>query len=114
MQILAGLSGLTIKQATNKRAKEKSRYRGVEVIANGKDCCEAVREISGKRFLSEEVPKLPLIGCDATECRCSYELFEDRRTDLRRASDATCDIASQFHRSDHRSGRSSGRRSEDR
>lgn len=57
----------------------RSRYRGVEVIPDGSGCCAAAREITGKRFLSDEVPELPLKGCDRAVCNCRYELFADRR-----------------------------------
>ncbi len=56
-----------------------NRYRGVEVRPGEGDCCSAVRAIRGKRFLSNEVPPLPLPECDARKCRCTYELFADRR-----------------------------------
>lgn len=111
MQILAGLTGLRNKQTTNKRPDEKSRYRGVEIIAHPTICCDAVRDIRGKRFLSKEVPKLPLAGCDAGDCKCTYELFEDRRTDVRRASDVAFDMRSRVCSSENRG--SSGRRKDD-
>lgn len=61
------------------RAAMTSRYRAVEVIPDGSSCCGAAREISGKRFLSSEVPQLPLPDCDRAICNCGYELFADRR-----------------------------------
>lgn len=61
------------------KARTTSRYRGVEVIPDGSGCCDAALEASGKRFLSSEVPQLPLPGCDRAICNCRYELFADRR-----------------------------------
>ena len=61
------------------RAAMTSRYRAVEVVPEGAGCCGAAREISGKRFLSNEVPQLPLADCDRAICNCRYELFADRR-----------------------------------
>lgn len=98
----------TIKHVTN-----KSRYRGVQVTGNGADCCDAVQAVAGKRFLSKEVPMLPLTGCAANDCRCRYELFDDRRTEIRRASDVAYDIASQLREQDNRSSTMSGRRLDD-
>jgi hypothetical protein len=54
-------------------------FRCVQVNANDAGCCDAVRAIAGKRFLPDEIPDLPLAGCDAESCNCSYELFSDRR-----------------------------------
>jgi len=98
---------------TSKRTDEKNNHRGVEVIGNGDGCCEAARTIKGKRFLKDDVPMLPLDGCDASDCNCSYKIFGDRRTDIRRASDVAFDIASELCEQDNRSGESSGRRSDD-
>ena len=73
------------------RAAMTSRYRAVEVVPDGSGCCGAAREVSGKRFLSSEVPQLPLPECDRAICHCRYELFADRRRshreDRRLASD---------------------------
>lgn len=115
MGLFAGLTRIRTRETatTSKRINKKSMYRGVQVNGSRAGCCEAVQAIAGKRFLSDEVPKLPLSGCDASDCRCSYELFEDRRTEFRRGSDVAFDIASQLCREDNRNGASSGRRSDD-
>jgi hypothetical protein len=47
-------------------------------------CCEAVKELHGKRFLSAEAPALPITGCDQPHCHCDYIHHDDRRTDVRR------------------------------
>ena len=115
MQLFASLARKQTAKSTttSKRVVEKSRYRGVEVTGNGGDCCEAAQAIAGKRFLSDDVPMLPCDGCDSSDCRCSYKLFDDRRTDIRRGSDVAFDIASQLCEQDNRISASSGRRSED-
>ncbi len=114
MGLFASLAGLRTIQTitTGKCVDGTSRYRGVQVHGIGADCCEAVQAIAGQRFLSDEVPMLPLGGCDATHCRCSYQLFDDRRTDVRRASDDTFDIASQLYEQNNRSSTASRRRSD--
>ena len=62
-------------------------FHGIEIIPGGR-ACEAVRELAGKRLLSEEAPRLPLGECtNARECSCKYKHFVDRRTDARRESD---------------------------
>lgn len=57
-----------------------AEFRCVQVNAHGSSSCEAVRAIAGKRFLPDEIPQLPLAGCDSASCGCSYELFSDRRS----------------------------------
>ena len=43
---------------------------------------------AGRRYLSEDAPVLPLAGCtNRRGCKCVYEHFEDRRTDVRREAD---------------------------
>ncbi len=115
MALFASLTGERSAQTTkkSKRTDENNNYRGVEVIGNGDGCCEAAQTIKGKRFLSDDVPLLPLDGCDASDCKCSYKRFDDRRTDIRRGSDVAFDIASELCEQDNRSGESSGRRSDD-
>ncbi len=110
MGLLASLAGIRT-STTRKRINGKSRYRGVQVNGIRADCCAAVQAVAGQRFLSDEVPMLPLGGCDASDCQCTYELFDDRRTDFRRASDETFDIASQLCEQDNRSSAASRRRS---
>ena len=40
--------------------------------------CQAARELRGQRFLPEEMPDLPLPGCDR-KCNCSFVHHRDRR-----------------------------------
>ncbi len=108
LAILTGRSGA--RDESTQKAANASRYRGVQVVANAGGCCRTVEAIAGKRFLADEVPKLPLDGCDAASCRCSFELFDDRRTDLRRASDIGYDIASELRTSKNRRGGPGDRR----
>ena len=48
-------------------------------IAPGSACCKAVTELTGRRYLSAEAPKIPLPTCDAESCQCRFVHFEDRR-----------------------------------
>ena len=115
MGFIASLTRMRAKKSTksNPRVNEKHKYRGVQVIGPDAECCEAVNAIEGKRYLSEEAPMLPLSGCAATECRCRYEPFYDRRTEPRRASDVGFDVASQFCQQDNRGGAALDRRIQD-
>ena len=62
-------------------------YRSAEI--KFKDCaCDAVKEMEGKRFLSCEVPLIPLPDCTSPNCKCTYIRHKDRRdwSEDRRAS----------------------------
>ena len=50
----------------------------------GSHPCKAVRELGGGRYLSDEAPDLPVPGCTAERCTCSYIHYDDRREDDRR------------------------------
>ena len=83
-----------IRQPTiNKSAA--SAYRGVQVLTSVEGCCRAAESITGNRFLADEVPRLPLEGCDFAGCQCTYKLFDDRRAEPRRSSDVGYDFASE-------------------
>jgi hypothetical protein len=63
-------------------------FHGVAIKSSDACRCAAVAAIEGQRFLSDEVPRLPLTDCDMPyACKCVYEHFNDRRTELRRESD---------------------------
>ena len=110
---LAGRQTASPKKAANDCNYESSKYRGVQVTASTDACCEAAKAISGKRFLSDNVPMLPLDDCDANNCQCTYKLYDDRRTDCRRASDLGSDIATQLSENSHRNSELAGRRIDD-
>lgn len=92
---------------------ETARYRGVEVVANNDTCCQAANAIEGQRFLLSQVPMLPLADCDAADCRCTYERFDDRRMDVRRATDVAFDLVGQFQEQESRLDAAPGRRDDD-
>ena len=106
------------KQASQRIRKKKpvdvthtrSRFRGVQLNPNQDDCCDAVRASIGQRFLSNEVPMLPLEACDSADCRCTYELFEDRRTAVRRVSDFLSWPRSRLRLDNRRNAQTRGRR----
>lgn len=65
-------------------SRKASRWHSVSVVNKGY-CCEALTELLGKRFLSQEAPRLPLANCTkSSDCRCSYQHHEDRRAEPRR------------------------------
>jgi hypothetical protein len=49
-------------------------------IATAADCCEAVQQRAGHRFLAVEAPRLPLKDCTQPHaCQCRYTKYTDRR-----------------------------------
>ena len=107
---LVGQKTTESKLTTRKSVDEKNSYRSVQINTNGEDCCQAARDIADKKFLSVDVPMLPLRDCDVDQCQCTYQRFDDRRTDIRRTSDITFDVAGQFREEENRSDTTSDRR----
>jgi hypothetical protein len=99
--------------STNQTLTTNKKYSGVQVNADPSTCCQAVRDIAGQRFLTMNAPKLPLDGCDAETCLCSFKRYDDRRTEFRRLSDVGFDMASQLHEDENREAPSTGRRKDD-
>jgi hypothetical protein len=64
-------------QATSKK------YHCVEV-RKGSHACKAVQGLGNSRYLSDEAPRLPVPGCTAAQCTCSFIHHDDRRDDDRR------------------------------
>ncbi|GGI87324.1 hypothetical protein [Shewanella gelidii] len=57
---------------------KNSRYHSVSIDSSGHHCRHA-EKVKGKRFLSEEAPKIPLGGCNQAHCQCKYIHHADRR-----------------------------------
>lgn len=79
-----------------------ARYRGVQIVVGTGGCCQEAEIAAKDRYLACEVPRLPLDGCDRARCSCTYKLFDDRRTELRRASDVAFDIAAELRTAPNR------------
>ena len=54
--------------------------------------CTAIRPFTGRRFTFEEAPKLPLPGCKAWRCSCTYIGVPERRRDERRIQNDRRDV----------------------
>lgn len=62
-----------------------SPFRAVSIDPSAKNCCQAVTDQVGTRYLSHEAPHLPLDNCtQPQQCRCRYQHWEDRRHEDRR------------------------------
>lgn len=97
MGLLARLTGKSSapKEPSN-NTKSTALYRGVQIVPGNEGCCKDAKAVTSQRYLSHEIPRLPLESCDFDNCQCTYKLFDDRRIDLRRAADTGFDMASSF------------------
>lgn len=94
MSILARLIGKSpARNQPSSNNQPTARYRGVQIVPGLEGCCREAKVAASRRYLSHEVPGLPHESCDFHNCQCTYQLFDDRRADLRRASDISFDIA---------------------
>src|SRR5262245_51597402 len=66
--------------AEQTRSPPTSRYKATS-ITPGEISCAAVGAIKGKRFLvrDNDIPQIPVPGCDVKKCTCVYAHHEDRR-----------------------------------
>ncbi len=67
------------------RTKQKGAYHAV-AIKYAENACDAAKAMTGRRFLSNAAPRLPLPECDFPGCSCKFAHFADRRTDRDRRS----------------------------
>ena len=75
---------------------KSKQFSAVSIEPGPRGCCEAVRQLSNKRFLGGEAPILPLDECSQPgECHCVYKKWSDRREDDRRTGYSG--LASQFY-----------------
>ena len=75
------------KEAPPKSARRpgNTAYHAVS-IKLGEQACEAAQAMSGRRFLSNAAPRLPLADCDAAQCACRFVHHNDRRSGKDRRS----------------------------
>jgi hypothetical protein len=95
--ILAAIVLTGIRRGTGSRDKsgELNKLRrsgsfwGVR-IQPGK--CASIRPFAGRRFTFEEAPDLPLPGCKAWRCSCTYIGVPERRRNERRTHNDRRDV----------------------
>ena len=69
---------MQVKQNRQAFSGVKYPYRAVAILIG--DCaCEPVQALAGTRFLMSDTPHVPLPGCTARKCGCTYERYLDRR-----------------------------------
>jgi hypothetical protein len=72
--------------AVSERPRVTNPYHAVSIIP-GPEACDAVKASVGVRILSKQAPRLPVPGCDRSDCRCHYAHHDDRRALIRRIAD---------------------------
>jgi len=66
-------------------ATDHDSYHAV-AIKYAARACDAAKAMTGRRFLSDAAPRLPLPGCDHPDCGCKFAHYDDRRTGYDRRS----------------------------
>ncbi len=74
-----------MKAESRPAAQEHGAYRAV-AIKYSENACDAAKAMTGRRFLSNAAPRLPLPECDFPKCRCKFAHYGDRRTGRERRS----------------------------
>jgi hypothetical protein len=87
-------------------------FPAVSIVAPS-GCCPAVKELTGRKVLAKDAPRLPLAECsDPAKCKCRFQKHSDRRGgDDDRRLFTTQQRSVWFSGSQRR--KSSGRRSDD-
>lgn len=91
--VLALAAGIALYLRRSSIAKEKARLEAYAAMPTRKywgkrlrvpthgPSCLAAKKLANERFKFEEAPQLPLAECTCKfDCRCSYELLEERRS----------------------------------
>jgi len=73
------------KAESRPQAKNQGEYHAV-AIKYSENACDAAKAMTGRRFLSNAAPRLPLPECDFLECRCQFVHHDDRRASRDRRS----------------------------
>lgn len=84
IRIRRGKAEVSSDKAT-KLARKKVAYHAVSISIE-QNACDAAKAMTGKRFLSNAAPPLPLPECDVLECRCIFTHHVDRREKKERRS----------------------------
>lgn len=59
-------------------AKDSGAFHAI-AIKYSENACDAAKAMTGRRFLSNAAPHLPLPECDFLECQCKFAHYDDRR-----------------------------------
>lgn len=64
---------------STRKPKDSGKFHAV-AIKYSEYACDAAKALTGRRFLSNAAPRLPLPECDYPDCNCRFAHFSDRRT----------------------------------
>ena len=67
------------------KPNEYGEYHSV-AIKYSQNACDAAKAMTGRRFLANAAPQLPLPECNFLECRCIFSHYDDRRSGRDRRS----------------------------
>lgn len=67
------------------KVKKHGEFHSV-AIKYSENACDAAKAMTGRRFLANAAPTLPLPECDFLECHCIFSHYDDRRTGRDRRS----------------------------
>ncbi len=81
---------------------DRNRFHAVS-IQPCSHACNAVMNLSDKRFLAGEVMSLPVPGCDASRCQCTYKHYSDRRKGKERRHGSIA-MKHVYAKNEHRTG----------
>jgi hypothetical protein len=94
-----------VKQAekTMNPATESSEFHAVAINCND-SACDAAKALLGKRFLSNDAPRLPLDECTVPTCECRFRHYADRRNAKNRRNQFAAGIGGDtgIHKQDER------------
>ena len=88
------IAWLVVRIRQNKAAQEAASKPAAEnygafhavAIKYSENACDAAKAMTGRRFLSNAAPRLPLPECDYLDCRCQFAHYKDRRAGRDRRS----------------------------
>ncbi|MGJ8669287.1 MAG: hypothetical protein ACSHXK_07360 [Oceanococcus sp.] len=80
---------MTDEQSNTEQDRSKRSAKSFDCVSlqPGLQACTAAWLMIGDRFLLNEVPKLPVVGCDFDTCDCRFNQHEDRREPGERRTD---------------------------
>ena len=84
LRIRHGKAKLALKKAAES-SREEVAYHAVSITFE-QHACDAAKAMSGRRFLANAAPRLPLTECNVLECRCKFTHHQDRRANKDRRS----------------------------
>jgi hypothetical protein len=73
------------KAESRPNTSDQGQYQAV-AIKYAENACDAAKAMTGRRFLANAAPRLPLPECNFPECRCQFAHYKDRRATSDRRS----------------------------